>query len=341
MKIHNVFPLLGLFLLVSSLLTGCGGGSKSTTATGQDAFMTIDGVRRHYIDYGGRGQTVLLLSGLGDNAHIFDDLAPRLTDKYRVIALTRRGSGRSDKPADGYTLDTLTDDIKNFLDRMGISGKVHLAGHSIAGIELTRFAARFPERVSKLVYLDAVYDYTLAADAEPPQLPPGVTEEDVNTLIAPEPTPEDGASLESAIAFQRGQHSVWSRAMENSFRDSVEVLSDGSVRPRTGDEITQQMLATAQQYKPEWDKITVPALVLVPIPGRIEQIFPYLPESITDTVRLLAELVLEGDVSSKRVQSGEFRQKVANVQVVEIPDAEHYVFVQYLDETVRLMRDFL
>ncbi len=71
--------------------------------------------------------------------------------------LTRRGQGESDKPESGYDTGTLVEDIKQFLDVMKIE-RVHLIGYSLAGDEVTRFAGLYPERIGKLVYLDAAYD---------------------------------------------------------------------------------------------------------------------------------------------------------------------------------------
>ena len=53
-------------------------------------------------------------------------------------------------------------DLVGFLDAMGI-GRVNLAGHSVAGSEMTRFAGRHRDRVSRLVYLDAAVDYKFLA----------------------------------------------------------------------------------------------------------------------------------------------------------------------------------
>ena len=62
------------------------------------------GVRLHYLDFGGPAgaPTILFLAGLGNTAHSFDDFAPRFTDKFHVVALTRRGFGESDHPESGY-----------------------------------------------------------------------------------------------------------------------------------------------------------------------------------------------------------------------------------------------
>ncbi len=88
------------------------------------------------------------------------DLIPLRRDlpRFHVLGLTRRGQGESGKPPSGYDVDTLAEDIRAFLDTLEIK-RVNLAGYSIAGNEETRFAGLYPERVAKLVYLDAAYDH--------------------------------------------------------------------------------------------------------------------------------------------------------------------------------------
>ncbi|MBC8064941.1 MAG: alpha/beta hydrolase [Chlorobia bacterium] len=120
-------------------------------------FVSSNGVRLHYLDWGGKGPTLLFISGTGDDAHAFDDFAPRFKDRFRVLALTRRGYGRSDKPTSGYDIPNLAEDVRGFLDAMKIS-RVSLVGHSAGGDELSRFAVSYPNWVDKLVYLDAGYD---------------------------------------------------------------------------------------------------------------------------------------------------------------------------------------
>jgi pimeloyl-ACP methyl ester carboxylesterase len=123
----------------------------------KDAFVTANGVRLHYVDWGGQGQVLLFLTPEGGTAHTFDSLAPRFTDRFRVLGLTRRGQGQSDRPASGYDPATLAADLRAFLDAMNIERAI-LAGYSIAGDEQTKFAVLYPQRVTKLVYLDAAYD---------------------------------------------------------------------------------------------------------------------------------------------------------------------------------------
>jgi pimeloyl-ACP methyl ester carboxylesterase len=120
-------------------------------------FAEINGVKLHYLDWGGRGEPLVLLTGYGAPAHVFDDLAPRFTDAFRVVALTRRGQAPSERPSSGYDFETLTSDVKAFLDTLGFE-RVHLVAHSFGGSEATRLATVHPDRIASVVYLDAALD---------------------------------------------------------------------------------------------------------------------------------------------------------------------------------------
>jgi non-heme chloroperoxidase len=125
-------------------------------------FVTVDkSVTLEVLDWGGSGRSVVLLAGLGDTAHVFDDFAPKLTSEYHVYGITRRGFGASSAPAVGgssFAADRLGDDVLTVLDVLRIERPV-LVGHSIAGEELSSVATRYPSRVAGLVYLDAAYPY--------------------------------------------------------------------------------------------------------------------------------------------------------------------------------------
>ena len=141
-------------------------------------FANVNGIRVHYLDWGGEGEPLVLLTGYGAAAHTFDHFARRLTDRFRVVSFTRRGTAPSERPAAGYDLMTLTADVGVFLDVLGFK-RVHLVGHSFAGTEMTEFATLYPERVASLVYIDAALDsaagFALMKDsgARLPQPQPG------------------------------------------------------------------------------------------------------------------------------------------------------------------------
>jgi pimeloyl-ACP methyl ester carboxylesterase len=71
--------------------------------TAPDRFITVNGVRLHYFDGGGSGSTLLMLvpgGGMGGGTgHGYDTFAPKFTDRFHVMVLTRRGQGLSRKSA--------------------------------------------------------------------------------------------------------------------------------------------------------------------------------------------------------------------------------------------------
>ena len=116
------------------------------------------GVQLEVLDWGGSGTPVILLHGLAATAHDFDQFAPRLAAEYRVIAVTRRGSGRSSVPDTGYSHARLADDVLAVADSMALVKPV-LIGHSLGGADLSAVASRALDRIAGLVYLDAGYPY--------------------------------------------------------------------------------------------------------------------------------------------------------------------------------------
>ncbi len=125
-------------------------------------FVMVDkDVQLEVLDWGGTGRPLILLSGLGDNAHRFDKFAPKLTGQYHVYGITRRGFGASSSPAPNgtnYSADRLGDDVLAVMDALKLDRPV-LVGHSIGGQELSSVGSRHPEKVAGLIYLDAGYAY--------------------------------------------------------------------------------------------------------------------------------------------------------------------------------------
>ncbi len=130
-------------------------------AVGKSQFITVEpGVALEVVDFGGSGRTLVLLAGLGVSAHEFDRFSAELTRSYHVYAISRRGFGESSVPASGYSANRLGDDVLAVMDALKLVRPV-LAGHSLAGEELSSLATRYPERVAGVIYLDAGYAYAL------------------------------------------------------------------------------------------------------------------------------------------------------------------------------------
>jgi non-heme chloroperoxidase len=123
-----------------------------------EMITVAEGIQLEVLDWGGTGRPLIFLSGLGNTAHIWDNFAPKFTDRHHVYAITRRGFGKSTHATTGYSAERLADDILVVMDQLKIEKPV-LIGHSIAGEELSSIGTRHPDRVSALIYLDAAYTY--------------------------------------------------------------------------------------------------------------------------------------------------------------------------------------
>jgi hypothetical protein len=64
-----------------------------------------EGVQLQVLDWGGgdKSHSMVLLTGLGDNAHVYDQFAFQFTDHFHVIGITRRGYPPSSLPKPGPT----------------------------------------------------------------------------------------------------------------------------------------------------------------------------------------------------------------------------------------------
>jgi pimeloyl-ACP methyl ester carboxylesterase len=131
-------------------------------------FVAVEeGVQLEVLDWGGpqASQSIVLLAGGGAAAHQYDDLAPALTARYRVVGVTRRGHRGSTASPGGYGFARLAEDILRVMDALGVNNPV-VVGHSFAGEEMHVLGARHSARIRGLVYVDAAFDRGDDADNE-------------------------------------------------------------------------------------------------------------------------------------------------------------------------------
>jgi pimeloyl-ACP methyl ester carboxylesterase len=175
---------IALALLLATSATGVangGGNSHQPPAcfdgTPHDEMLVRadKNARLSVLDWGGqkKPRTMVLLTGLGDNAHVYDQFAYQFTEFFHVIGITRRGFLPSDQPRPrpgqpGYDVDSRARDDIAILDALGID-KAVFVGHSVAGSELSALGAKYGDRVEALVYLDA---FDLSKRFQLPDIPP-------------------------------------------------------------------------------------------------------------------------------------------------------------------------
>ncbi len=123
-------------------------------------------------DAPGTGSPILLIHGILLSARQCDDVTPLLARRHRVIAPDLPGCGRSGKPRDfPYSRVGFCEHLVALLDSLGID-KATVVGHSMGGGIAAELAARSPERVDKLVLLDAhCYPLDLNLKARLPLVP--------------------------------------------------------------------------------------------------------------------------------------------------------------------------
>jgi pimeloyl-ACP methyl ester carboxylesterase len=113
------------------------------------------GLRLHLLEWSREGVALLLLHGFGNEAHIWDDLAPALAPHYRVLALDLRGHGDSGwDPERRYDYEDHVADLEALVEALGIERLV-LVGHSLGGRVAMLYAGGHPERMAGLVVVDS------------------------------------------------------------------------------------------------------------------------------------------------------------------------------------------
>ncbi|HEY9228793.1 MAG TPA: alpha/beta hydrolase [Gemmatimonadaceae bacterium] len=314
-----------------SLPLAVGAQSPADTSSHTTRFVNVaPNVRLETVDWGGRGRPVVLLAGAGNTAHIFDQLAPKLTSDYHVYGITRRGFGNSTITTSGFLSDSLADDVVAVIDSLGIRRPV-LIGHSIAGQELSSIGSRHPEKVAGLVYLDAGAQFAFYDSAETHV---GLTLRDASrklTLLADPGVAMTVAQraamidelLASSLPLLERDLRVYHRALATAPNQSAVVPA-----PQR-DSIRRALAMGTQKYT----KINGPVLAIFAHPPETP---PAMAVDSASRARAdsLARAALGPHIDN-------FERGVPQARVVRIPHANHYVFRSNEAEVVREIRAFI
>ena len=115
--------------------------------------VLVFGQKIQYVE-AGSGPTVILLHGLGGSSQVWQLNIGPLAEKYHVVAPDQIGFGKSDKPLVNYRIRTYVDFLDQFCKQLKIE-RASLVGSSMGGWIAAMFTASFPDRVDKLVMVDA------------------------------------------------------------------------------------------------------------------------------------------------------------------------------------------
>jgi pimeloyl-ACP methyl ester carboxylesterase len=269
----------------------------------------------------------VLLAGSGNTAHIFDEFAPKLAERWHTYAITRRGYGASSHPASGYDDQRLADDVLRVLDSLRIEAPV-LAGHSMAGGELTTLGNQHSDRVSGLVYLDAIADpgdatvndaalmavymrQPLAARSQPP---PAFPESEVRQLFVDNADGTRGRYKASTDAIHTAIGEGQKKRDYSGIRVPVLALSTFKCSPATGgNNRCVEHPGDRPGYQPR-DAAEAAAI------GEFERLESAYISRWKDNLRKTA---------------------AGRVRLVDIPRADHHIFLSHEADVLGELSEFL
>ena len=291
-------------------------------------FVTVDkNVRLEVLDWGGSGRPLALLAGGGDTAHVFDDFAPKLTARFHVYGITRRGYGESGFSPEGFGADRLGDDVLAVLDSPKLRRPV-LVGHSIAGEEFSSVASRYPGRVAGLVYLEAGYPYAFDNGKGP-------TMKEFQDISGPQPPPPSESDLASFAALQQYYlRNLGFTYPEGELRQLFTTTSEG----RVGEERDFPGNAMILEGRKKYANIPVPALVIFGIPHSLGK---WVDDSTDPKVREAAKAYSAALTALTESQAKALENGVPTARVVRLRGAHHYIYLSNEADVLAEMRSFL
>lgn len=156
-------------LFIAALIAAAPSLAVKPLATGAHRFQS-DGLSLWYRVAGpAHGIPVIYLHGgpAEGSQGLAHTSGPALERKLRMVYFDQRGAGHSDRPDDAsrYTMALIVDDIERLRKQLGVP-KIALLGHSYGSILALEYAARFPERVTRMVLIGTVVDQRATTNLE-------------------------------------------------------------------------------------------------------------------------------------------------------------------------------
>ncbi len=187
-------------LFTSSLMAQ---SKKVAASAGRAEYIEVEkGVKLHVTDLG-EGQPIILIHGWPLSDEMYEYQYQYLSRKgFRVIGITLRGFGKSDKPYGRYDFDVFSDDIKVVLEKLKIQNAV-MGGFSMGGAVVIHYVTKYDAaHLSKLALFGAAAPSWKKREGSPY----GISEVDANGLITQTMTAREDliAGLGSAFVAKDG-----------------------------------------------------------------------------------------------------------------------------------------
>lgn len=272
--------------------------------------VRVNGVSLAVHERPGKGPAVLCIHGLTANHTCFARFSEILSPEYRLISYDLRGRGDSDKPVQGYSLQTHRQDLHGLLDHYRLN-KAILMGHSLGAHIGLAFAVQAPRRVSKLILVDGGIDVRA----------------EILDSLAPA-IGRLGVEFPSLDAFLQGLQGLpmfagrWNEYLDRYFRYDVETLPSGAVRSKVAKHAIEEELRNLSRER-MWvwhHQVRCPTLILRAPDG----------------------LLTASDCLMTREEADALAHAIPQAKLVAIPNTNHYTILMGSNPKVRsALRGFL
>jgi pimeloyl-ACP methyl ester carboxylesterase len=279
-----------------------------------DEFIIAGDITLHYIQWGEQGPPIVCVHGLTANAFCFQSFADDLASDHRVIAYDLRGRGDSDKLEDGYSIPIHTDDLSELIDELGLERPI-IIGHSLGALIALNFAAQYPDKLSKLVLIDAGTPLPWKTPAEQPLWLTAA----ISRLGVPIASYDEYIARLKAAPFL-GPY--WNEYVDLYFKHDVYSNSDGTVTAKAYREAIIEEGEHFNDINPAelWSRVQVPTLLLRAGQGLLSDDDQLLPEQ----------------------DAAQMQQAIADCRFVEFPTLNHYTILFGIEQQpIEEVRTFL
>lgn len=250
-----------------------------TVSPERDALLVAGELSFHCVQWGRQGTAIICVHGLTANAFFFQALADDLSRNHRVFAYDLRGRGDSDRPEHGYSVPIHADDLAKLMDELRLEQPV-VIGHSLGAMISLYFAAHYPEKLSRLVLIDAGAPLAWKT----PEEQPAWLTASINRLGTPVASYEEYAQRLKAAPFL-GPY--WNKYTEIYFQHDVRQQSDGSVVSKCHREgiLEEGLRYWEAKLEEQWGQVRVPTLILRAGQGLFSDSDQVMTEEAAATVR--------------------------------------------------------
>ena len=269
------------------------------------------GLRLEVLDWGGTGRPLVLLAGMGDTAHAFDMFARKLRTTYHVYGITRRGFGASGKPefvTANYSATRLGDDVIAVISALHLNRPI-LAGHSLAGEELSDIGFHHPDVVAGLIYLDAGYAYALYDQAHGQIMLDGLKLREMLSQLVPGKIPAD---VPKSLNEMEEQLKLLEKEIAE-YRSELPPTPTGSGQRAAPPPYLYAIFSGFEGFP----TIHCPALVIFAEPHDFGPTQDYSASRAAFEAR---------DLRITEYQAKAFESQVPSAHVIRIPHASHYIY---------------